>query len=162
MIAIPLFFILTLCYFHPMISAQNVFIERDLFAYFIPPRYLWVNLLSSFELPLWNPYNYSGMPLLATLQPGILYPPNVFFLFLPFNIVWNWLMILHFVFAGATAYYFLKYFKASLSASFVGGVIFMLSGYLLSVHNLLPHLFSVAWFPLTMIFFLKSLNTETK
>lgn len=31
----------------------------------------------------------------------------------------------------------------------------MLSGYLLSVHNLLPHLFSVAWFPLTLMFFLK-------
>lgn len=35
----------------------------------------------------------------------------------------------------------------------------MLSGYLISVHNLLPHLFAVAWLPLTMITLLKYFET---
>ena len=124
-------------------------------SFFIPPKYLWVSFVKSLQLPLWNPFNYSGIPLIATLQPGVFYPPHVLYLFLPFNIVWNWLIILHFVFAGANVFMFLKHLKASNVGCFVGGVVFMLSGYLLSVHNLLPHLFSVAWFPLTLMFFLK-------
>jgi len=160
MSATLLFLVLALLYFNPMLSSYCVFVERDLAPFFIPPRFLWVTLVKSFEFPFWNPYNYSGIPLLATLQPGVFYPPHIFYLFLPFNIVWNWLIILHFVFAGFTTYLFLRYLKASSIASFVGGVVFMLSGYLLSVHNLLPHLFSVPWFPLTLMYFLKYLEKK--
>jgi hypothetical protein len=62
------------------------------------------------------------------------------------------------VFSGVTVYVFLRYLKASTLASFVGGTIFMLSGYLLSVHSLLPHLLAVPWFPLVVMFFLKYLE----
>ena len=154
-----LFFFLVSSFFYPILSSRNVFIERDLAPFFIPPRYLWVTLIQSLQFPLWNPYNYCGVPLLATLQPGILYPPNLLFLILPFPVVWNWLIILHFVFAGSTTYYFLRYLKTSTIASFVGGVIFMLSGYLLSVHNLLPHLLAVGWFPLVLLYFMKHYET---
>ena len=157
MFIILIFLFLILLYFNPVLSAFNVFVERDLSAFFIPPRYLWISLIKSFEVPLWNPYNSSGIPLLATLQPGIFYPPHIFYLFLPFNIVWNWLIILHFVFSGISVYAFLRYLRASSLASFVGGVIFMLSGYLLSVHSLLPHLLAVPWFPLVIMYFLKYL-----
>ena len=152
------FFILALIFFDKAITARLIFIERDLAGFFIPPKYLWVSLVKSFQLPLWNPYNYSGIPLLATLQPGIFYPPHILYLFLPFPIVWNYLIILHFVFSGITVFLFLRYLKASNAACFVGGVVFMLSGYLLSVHNLLPHLFSVSWFPLVLMFFLRYLE----
>lgn len=142
-------------FFYPILSSEFIFSERDLAIFFIPPRYLWVEMVKSFELPLWNPYNYSGIPLLATLQPGILYPPNFLFFLLPFNIAWNWLIILHFVFSGFNVYVFLRYFKSSWEASFAGAITFMLSGYLLSVHNVLPHLFSVSWFPLILVSFIK-------
>ncbi|MCX5807139.1 MAG: YfhO family protein [Proteobacteria bacterium] len=38
----------------------------------------------------------------------------------------------------------------------------MLSGYLMSVHNLLPHLFSVSWFPLIIMFFLQYFDNKKK
>jgi len=156
---ISILFLIALAYFHKALSSRFIFIERDLSSFFIPPKYLWVSFVKSLQLPLWNPFNYSGIPLLATLQPGIFYPPHVLYLFLPFNVVWNWLIILHFVFAGATVFIFLRHLKASNTGCFVGGVVFMLSGYLLSVHNLLPHLFSVSWFPLILMFFLKYLES---
>ena len=158
MFALLIFFILVLLYLHHVLLSSYIFIERDLSAFFIPPRYLWVSLIKSFQIPLWNPYNSSGIPLLATLQPGVFYPPHILYLFLPFNVVWNWIIILHFVFSGVTVYVFLRYLKASTLASFVGGAVFMLSGYLLSVHSLLPHLLAVPWFPLVVIFFLKYLE----
>lgn len=118
-----------------------------------------MSVVQSGEMPLWNPYNYSGIPLLATLQPGVFYPPHVLYLLLPFNIVWNWLIVLHFALAGVGVYFLLQYLKVSRAGSFVGGIVFMLSGYLVSVHNLLPHLLSVSWFPLVVLFFIKSLDS---
>lgn len=38
----------------------------------------------------------------------------------------------------------------------------MLSGYLLSVHNLLPHLLAVGWFPLILLYFIKNYETGQK
>jgi hypothetical protein len=146
---------IALVYFFPMLASRNIFVERDLAGFFIPPRYLWVTLVRSLETPLWNPYNYSGIPLLATLQPGVFYPPHVLYLLLPFNTAWNWLIILHFPFAAIAVYHLLRYLKVSGEGAFLGGAMFMLSGYLLSVHNLLPHLLAVAWFPLVILCFLR-------
>ncbi len=157
--ALLFFLFLGVVYFHPMLSSKLIFCERDLAPFFIPPKFLWVSQVKSLVFPFWNPYNYSGIPLLATLQPGVLYPPHVFYLFLPFNVVWNWLIILHFVFAAFSTYAFLRYMKVTPLSSAVGGMVFMLSGYLLSVHNLLPHLFGVSWFPLILLYFLKYFET---
>jgi len=157
---IILFFLLILAFFDKAIASRFVFVERDLAGFFIPPKYLWVSLVKSLQLPLWNPYNYSGIPLIATLQPGVFYPPHIFYLFLPFHVVWNWLIILHFVLAGTTIFLFLRYLKTSNTGAFIGGIVFMLSGYLLSVHNLLPHLFSVSWFPLIIMFFIKAMDEK--
>ncbi len=142
-----------------MLSPKVIFCERDLAPFFIPPKMLWVSEMKNLIFPFWNPYNYSGIPLLATLQPGVFYPPHIFYLFLPFNIVWNWLIILHFILAAYTTYLFLRYMKVTAVSSVAGGLVFMLSGYLLSVHNLLPHLFSVSWFPLILLYFLKYFET---
>lgn len=150
-----LFFSITLCYFFPMLSSTNIFVERDLAAFFIPPRYLWVSMVKSFQPPLWNPFNYCGIPLLATLQPGVFYPPHLLYFLLPFNIAWNWIIILHFFLAGMTTYSLLRYLRASYEGAILGAITFMLSGYLISVHNLLTHLLAVAWFPLVLVYFLR-------
>jgi hypothetical protein len=150
-----LFFGITLCYFLPMLSSRNIFVERDLAAFFIPPRYLWVSLVKSFQVPLWNPFNYSGIPLLATLQPGVFYPPHLLYFLLPFNIAWNWIIILHFFLATVTTYSLLRHLRASSGGATLGAITFMLSGYLISVHNLLTHLLAVAWFPLIIVCFLR-------
>jgi hypothetical protein len=144
--------------FRSVLSGRLILVERDLGTYFIPPRFLWVKLARSFTFPFWNPHNYSGIPLLATLQPGVLYPPHLLYLFLPFNVVWNWLIILHYLFAGITTYLLLRHFNATRAASFAGAVTFAFSGYLFSLHSLVTHLFAASWFPLVILFFLRYLD----
>src|SRR3989344_5254655 len=46
------------------------------------------------ELPLWNPYNFSGTPLLANFQSGAFYPFNLLFFVFPFENAWTFLIIL--------------------------------------------------------------------
>jgi uncharacterized membrane protein len=157
-----LFFSVAILYLFPMVASKNIFVERDLAAFFIPPRYLWVSLLKTFQFPLWNPHNYCGIPLLATLQPGVFYPPHVLYLILPFNVAWNWIIILHFFFAGFATFLFLRSLSASREGAFLGGILFMLSGYLLSVHNLLTHLLAVVWLPIVMASIVRYFATKQK
>lgn len=138
-----------------MLNGRYIFVTADLGYYFIPPRYLWVNIIKSFDLPFWNPHNYSGIPLMATLQPGVFYPPHILYLLFPFNIVWNWLIILHFALAGISMFYLMRQLKTSKEGAFVSGIIFMLSGYLFSNHCILPYLFAIAWSPLIVLYCLK-------
>lgn len=47
----------------------------------IPWRKLVIDSFKEGKLPLWNPYNFSGMPLLANIQAGAWYPLNILFFF---------------------------------------------------------------------------------
>jgi hypothetical protein len=145
-------------YFYSALDGTALLTERDLSAFFIPPRLLWVDLIKHGEFPLWNPYVYSGQPLLATLQPGVFYPLNILLVILPFDLAFNWTVILHFLLAGVFTYMLLKELKATPAASFIGALVFMLSGYLFSVHNVLSTLFTVTWVPLAILVFLRTLK----
>ncbi len=94
----------------------------------------------------------------ATLQAGVLYPFNVLYLFLPFHWAFNLNIEIHFALTGLFTYLLLRGMKASHGASLIAGVGFMLSGYLMSVHNVLSTLLSVTWVPLFFLIFLSALK----
>jgi len=145
-------------YFSSVLGSAFLLTERDLAVFFIPPRILWTDILRHGEFPLWNPYSYSGHPLFATLQPGILYPLNVFLLILPFDLAFNWLIIAHFVMAGTFTFILLRELKAGYAGALTGGTVIMLGGYLFSTHNVMSTLFSVAWAPLAVFTFLRAMR----
>ena len=87
----------------------------------------------------------------------MLYPLNLVFFILPFDIAFNSIIILHFFLAGLFTYLFLKDLKVNSAGALISGLIFMLSGYLLSVHSLLTILLSSIWTPLIMMFFRRAI-----
>ncbi len=158
-----LFFTLFFLFFDRSLFTGNLlFTERDLSIFFIPPRYLWQKAIKQGMLPLWNPYFYCGYPLFATLQPAILYPINLLLLILPFSKGYNLSIILHFPLSAIFFYIFLGLFFEENLFRLAGAISFSLSGYMLSVHNLIPHLFSVTWVPLILYLFLKGIDKGEK
>ncbi len=150
---------LSLLFFYDLFAGRYLLTERDLSAYFIPPRFFWVESIQQGDFPLWNPYQFCGHPFFANPQYGILYPVNVLFFLLPFDIAFNGIIILHFFLGGLFTYLFLRDLKIDPAGSLIAGLVFMLSGYLLSVHSLLPTLLTVVWTPLILLFFRRSLVT---
>lgn len=157
-----LFLVVCILYFHNILKGGILFTERDLSIFFIPPRKLWSDMIKVGQIPLWNPYFSCGQPFFASLQPGILYPFNFLLLLFPFNFAFNLIIILHFFLAGYFSYLLLKTLQASDTGALIGGIIFMLSGYLLSVQNLLIHLLSVVWLPLVLLSYHKYLKSQKK
>lgn len=144
-------FVVCLIYFHDILTSRFLFTERDLSFFFLPPRILWVDIIKAGQIPLWNPYYYCGLPLLAALQPGVLYPLNLLLILLPFDLGFNLIIIVHYFLAGIFTCFFIKTVNGTNTGALIGAIVFMLSGYLLSVHNLLPHLLSVTWLPLILL-----------
>ncbi|MBU4288664.1 MAG: YfhO family protein [Proteobacteria bacterium] len=151
LLAPTLLCVVCLIYFHDILTSKFLFTERDLSIFFLPPRICWVEMIKGFQFPFWNPYFYCGQPLFATLQPGILYPLNLLLILLPFDLAFNLIIVLHYFLAGVFTYFFIKTVKGTNTGALISAIVFMLSGYLLSVHNLLPHLLSVVWLPLILI-----------
>ena len=152
------FFFASLFFFYDLFGGRYLLTERDLGPYFIPPRFFWVESIKNGDFPLWNPYQFSGQPFFANPQHGILYPFNGLFCLLPFDVAFNGIIILHFFMGGLFTYLFLKDLKVNSTGSLISGLVFMLSGYLLSVHSLLTILLSSVWTPLIMMFFRRAIN----
>ena len=90
-----------------------------------------------FNVPLWNPYNAFGTPLLASAQPQPLFPLSA--LLSVHVTAWTFSLFIlgRLLLGGLLAYFFARQFLASLPSLFAA-ITFMLSGYFISYLNM-PH-----------------------
>lgn len=98
-----------------------------------PWRSLAISLEKKVQLPLWNPYSFSGSPLLANLQSAVFYPLNILLFIFPMPIGWSILIFLQAILASIFLYLYLKKIDIAPLAAIIGGITFAFSG------------FSVAW-----------------
>ncbi|KKU83701.1 MAG: hypothetical protein UY10_C0003G0032 [Microgenomates group bacterium GW2011_GWA2_47_8] len=89
-----------------------------------PWRWLVIDEVKHGRLPLWNPYNFSGTPLLANYQSAALYPLNVAYFFLPFDIAWSALVLLQPILGSAFFYLFATTIGVSPWGAILGAIAF--------------------------------------
>ena len=104
--------------------------------------------------PQWNPYLFGGMPFVAAMHGDIFYPTFLLRLVMPVDVAMTWGMILHFFLCGLATYWFLRQApRLSFHASLVGGVAYMMAGFVSSLpsagHD--GKLFVSALLPLTLL-----------
>lgn len=101
-------------------KAQYFDVIRQLY----PWKTFAASVLRSGDIPLWNPYNFSGSPLLANIQSAVFYPFT--FLFLGFSqpIAWSVFVILQPLLAAFFTYLFCRKIGISLWGSVLSGVSF--------------------------------------
>src|SRR5258708_15492703 len=77
------------------------------------------------QVPLWNPYNFSGNPHLANFQSAVLSPFNLLFFIFPFVDAWSILILLQHLLSGIFMYLMLRSFERSKLASALRSISFM-------------------------------------
>ncbi|MGD8530895.1 MAG: YfhO family protein [Syntrophobacterales bacterium] len=152
-------FVLTLLYFYDVLTGKVLLVERDLTTFFYPFRFIWVETVRLGHFPFWNPYIKCGVPLFATIQPGVLYPLSFPYLFLPLDLAFNWTIVFHFFMAGAFTYGLMRELGASVQAALASTFALLFGGYLISIHNVLNTLISFSWYPLVMWFGCRMVRT---
>ncbi|MCL6629004.1 MAG: YfhO family protein, partial [Armatimonadetes bacterium] len=122
----------------------------DSLAQYLPERMLLGQAIRSGELPLWNPYKMCGVPFLADPQTAVLYPPNLLYAFVPPDLAFTILAIVHLVGAGLFTYIFVRGLGLSRAASVFAGIAFMLSGFGIVWLELPVFMSSGVWLPLAL------------
>jgi hypothetical protein len=107
-------------------------ILSDAFSQLIPWRSLALDSFHSFEWPIWNPYSFSGTPLLANWQSGALYPLNI--LLLMFGKVYGWtlLVIFQIFFSMVFMYLYIKNLGLQKYTAIFGSITFAFSGLMMT------------------------------
>jgi hypothetical protein len=111
---------------------QRVFYHHDLQYYFFPYHKLVVDIVASGHLPLWNPYAFSGIPLLGDGQTAMFYPPNWIFWLLPPIQALTVVVLLHFSIAGVGMWLYVRRLQFGQVASFVSALAYMFNGFLVA------------------------------
>lgn len=78
--------------------------------------------------PLWNPYQFGGMPYVAAMHGDIFYPTFLLRMILPTDIAMTWGFVIHMVLAGFFTTGFLRASGISFQAATIGGVAYMMAG----------------------------------
>src|SRR6266576_5478641 len=115
-------------YFLPAILRGKVLCPDDDLLQNVPFRVAAAQIIRSGYLPLWNPYIFSGMPLLATAQVGILFPLNWFYLFFSAPTATNLMVVTTYVVAGLGAYLYARRIGVSVIGAAITGLAWQFSG----------------------------------
>ena len=114
-------------------------------------RYLIGESIKHGIIPLWNPYIFAGMPLLATVYPGALYPPN--WLFAILSPVWamNVVVISTFQLALIGTYLFARSLNLSRLGALVAGITFTFGGFMIAHIGHTSRIAAAAWLPWVLL-----------
>ncbi|MBS1992709.1 MAG: hypothetical protein JSS83_19460 [Cyanobacteria bacterium SZAS LIN-3] len=137
--------LLLMAYYAPVLFFGRELFVSDHTFYFEPFARLIAESYQHGRLPLWNPYNYCGMPQIANPSPGLFYLPNLLFVGLTYSQAMGWILIIQQMAAFAGAFLLIESIGWGLPAAMLCGVIMALNGYMmsLSANYTLPG--SAAW-----------------
>jgi len=141
--------VLALLYFGRNLLSAGLSVGFDASDFFYPWWQLGRDLLRAGELPLWNPYQHSGVPLAANPQSGVLYPLNWLLWWLPAARAINVSLALHVLLAGWFTYALARHLRLSPAGSFVAAITFMYSGFFAGrvFAGHIPHVQVACWLP---------------
>ncbi len=161
-IIIAALLLLPLLVFGQLALVRAVFYFHDVQYYFYPYHALTAALVGNGELPLWNPYTFSGIPLIGDGQTAMFYPPNWLFFFLPGAAALNYDVILQFSIAGVGLYLFARSLGLWRLPALLGAVIYMFCGFMTARVVHLSILSGAALLPLLFFCVEQALRTQQR
>ncbi len=109
-------------------------------------------LLNLGEVPLWNPYQLGGMPLLADVQVAVYYLPNLLLDFVYWGrdltyLGYEMLVIGHYMLGAVFFYAYLRNLGIAAAAALLGAIAFEFNGFFVGHRGHVNMLAVVVWVP---------------
>lgn len=103
-------------------------------------------------LPLWNPLDQTGIPLVGESTTAVFYPVRYLLFALPISseVAIAWYVALHLLLASVAARACASWSGATRWSAAVAGIIYPLSGSILFLYTNPPFLVAAAWLPLAL------------
>ena len=121
-------------------------------AHFYYPLFDWTNRQwAAGQIPLWNPQENTGLPVLADGTSSVFYPGKLVFA-LPLSYAWNFQLYttLHILLAAGAAFLLARRWQASPCAAGLAAVTYAFGGNVLFQYCNVVYLVGAAWLPLAL------------
>lgn len=141
---------LLVCNFSPWLLANQILIKNaymlDSITQMYPWRHMTFTSLLSGRIPLWNPYQFTGMPFMAGLKSMVFYPLNFLFLFgeIP---AWNLLLFFQLCLAFFFCYLFMRKLRVSMWGSLLSSLAFAFSSLMVGFLQFGSDGHTLVWLP---------------
>lgn len=143
--------LLPLIYFFPAVLGKVTLAPGDGWSQIFGIRFLIGRMLASGELPLWNPYIFAGMPLLASIQPGALYPPTWLFAVLSPQLAMNVLVLTTYHLALFGTYLYMRRIGSNRVGAVFAAVTFAFGGYMIAHLGHTNRINAAVWLPWVLL-----------
>ncbi len=124
-----------LAYFNAALRGAVSLASDDGILFNVPLRVAAANIVREGSLPLWNPYIFSGMPLHAAAQGGLLFPLNWFFLLFEAPVAATLMALSTYMVAALGAYLFARRSGTSVSGAIVTSFVWQWCGFLIGQYS---------------------------
>src|SRR6266545_2807279 len=143
--------VLLLASFPDVLFGWRSFFTRD-FANFGHPLARHVQLsYCAGEIPLWNPYNFAGIPFLAQWNTLALYPPSLIYILLPLPWSLNSFNLLHLYLGGLGMFCLARRWLRDGRAASVAGAAYAFSGLMVSSLMWPNNMAALGWLPFVLL-----------
>jgi hypothetical protein len=148
-VSLAIFLAILAAVYWPLFLGRIIF-TRDIAHWIFPARAFVRDSWLSGELPVWNPYQGLGFPVLGDPLYGVFYPPNWLLVLVPSPWLANALSVLdflHMAWGGLGLYVLARRLRAVPLAAAVAGLAWSLSGYMTAQWTAGLRLHAGAWIP---------------
>ena len=144
--------VLILAFFAPSLFGVDRLAFRDV-GHFYTPLYDYVaERCDDAWVPLWNPLDQTGMPLIGETTTAVLYPLRYLVFSLPISTesAMAWYVALHLILASFAARVLARWAGCRLMGTTIASVLYPLSGSVLFLYTNPPFLVGAAWLPIAL------------
>src|SRR5262245_42208311 len=143
--------LLPLVFFYPAVKGAIILAPGDGWSQNLGVRILIGAMIRNGQLPLWNPYIFCGMPLLGSIQPGALYPPNWLFAVFSPKVAMNLVVITTYHIALIGAYLYARRIGCNRLGSMIAGITFAFGGFMTAHLGHTNLIAAGAWLPWVLL-----------
>lgn len=128
--------------------------------------HFWVNSIRHGQLPLWDPYGFSGRPFAGEMLTAAYDPLHLLLALVPFNRdgmfspqLYNGMMIMMHLLGAYFAFALLMELRLARLSAFVGACCFALGGLVVRI-LWPPYVESAVWLPVIVLFLIRAMHSE--
>ncbi len=145
--ALILLVLLPIIYFYPALAGEVSLAPGDGWTQNLGVRVLVGRMIAGGHLPLWNPLIFAGMPLLAGVYPGALYPPNWLFAVFSPGLAMNIVVMTTFHLALIGTYLYARRIDLNRIGALIAATAFGFGGFMIPHLGHTSRIAAAAWLP---------------
>ncbi|MFH1630250.1 MAG: YfhO family protein [Pseudomonadota bacterium] len=159
-VALLITFVITL-FFEVIVSDKSLYGDDFIFYFYPLKKFIQEYILQEGALPFWNPYQFSGIPIISNVQASMFYPLGFLYYVVPPEVAYLYSTLLHCITGSLFMYFFMRAIPISPFGSFAAALVFSFNGYFIG-HLYAGHLSFVQtyiWIPLIFLLVYRFVRT---